>query len=50
MTEILSGYSLRIGVFADAGRQADVEERFSRAKLAADRVKDDPEKICGFTD
>ena len=48
--EIKDTVSLRIGVFADAGRQADVEERFSRAKLAADRVKDDPEKICGFID
>ena len=40
--------NLRFGVFADAQREADIEERFVRAKIAADRVKDDSEKQCGY--
>ena len=39
---------MRFGVFADARQEPDIEERFDRAKIAADRVKDDPEKFCGF--
>ena len=27
-----------------------MDERFERARIAADRVKNDPEKICGFYD
>ena len=42
--------SLRFGVFTDAGQEPDIEERFDRAKIAADRVKDDPQKICGYYD
>ncbi|MBR3739076.1 MAG: diguanylate cyclase [Clostridia bacterium] len=41
---------LRFGVFTDARQEADIEERFDRAKIAADRVKDDSQKICGFYD
>ena len=41
---------MRFGVFADAQQEADIEERFVRAKIAADRVKDDPEAICGYYD
>ena len=39
---------LRFGVFNDARREADVEGRFIRANIAADRVKDDPQQVCGF--
>jgi hypothetical protein len=35
-------------VFADAHEEPDIEERFIRAKAAADRVKRDPQNICGF--
>ena len=41
---------LRFGVFADARQVTDIEERFIRAKIAADRVKDDPQNRCGFYD
>ena len=40
--------TLRFGVFPFAGQEANVEERFDYAKIAADRVKDDPQVICGF--
>ena len=40
--------SLRFGVFADARQEPDIEERFIRATIAADRVKDDPQRFCGF--
>ena len=39
---------LRFGVFTDAGQEPNIEERFDRAKIAADRVKDDSEKTCGY--
>ena len=42
--------SMRFGVFVDARRESDIEARFDRAKIAADRVKDDHTKICGFYD
>ena len=42
--------SLRFGMFSDAQLEPDIEERFVRAKIAADRVKDDPQKLCGFYD
>lgn len=42
--------SMRFGVFSDARQEPDIEERFVRAKIAADRVKDAPESICGFYD
>ena len=38
----------RFGVFTDAGQEKDMEERFERAKIAADRVKDDPGTVCGY--
>ena len=56
MSEILDGkvtadrVRMRFGVFADARQEPDIEERFKRAKIAADRVKNDPETICGFYD
>ena len=48
--ETADNIHIRVGVFTDAGDIDDIEERFTRAKIAADRVKDDPEKICGFFD
>ncbi len=48
--EIADKVRLRFGVFADARQEPDTEERFIRAKIAADRVKDDPQRICGFYD
>ncbi len=42
--------SIRFGVFIDAQRENDIEERFTRAIIAADRVKEDPRNICGFYD
>ena len=41
---------LRFGVFIDARQEPDVEERFVRAKIAADRVIDDKQKKCGYYD
>ena len=46
--DISDSIHIRFGVFTDAQHTADIEERFDRAKIAADRVKDDPERICGF--
>jgi diguanylate cyclase (GGDEF)-like protein len=41
---------LRFGVFANAKREPDVEERFARASAAAERIKDDPDTIYGYDD
>ena len=41
---------LRFGVFANAKREPDAEERFARASAAAERIKDDPDTICGYDD
>ena len=46
--EIAGKVGIRFGVFTDARQAPEIEERFERAKIAADRVKDDPEAICGF--
>lgn len=46
--EMADRISLRFGVFADARQEPDIEERFIRATIAADRVKDDPQRFCGF--
>ena len=48
--EMAGKIRMRFGVFIDARQEADIEERFDRAKIAADRVKDDPEKLCGYYD
>lgn len=48
--EIAERINLRFGVYTDARREPDVEERFIRAEIAADRVKDDPQSMCGFYD
>lgn len=39
---------LRFGVFANAKREPDAEERFARASAAAEKIKDDPDTICGY--
>ena len=41
---------LRFGVYTNAKQMTDIEERFVRAKIAADRVKDDEQKKCGYYD
>ena len=46
--ETANKVNLRFGVFADAQREPDIGERFARAGEAADSVKDDPERLCGF--
>ena len=54
LSEVIAGKDmedrviLRFGVFTDAQQEPDVEERFVRAKIAADRVKDDPQLIGSF--
>lgn len=48
--DIADRISLRFGVYADARQEPKVEERFVRAEIAADRVKDDARKLCGFYD
>ena len=48
--ETANKVSLRFGVFLNAGQEPDVEERFDCAILAADSVKNDPQKICGYYD
>ncbi len=40
--------SLRFGVFVNAKREPDPEERFARASAAAERIKDDPDTVCGY--
>ncbi|MBR3159243.1 MAG: diguanylate cyclase [Atopobiaceae bacterium] len=40
--------TLRFGVFSDAQQEPDVEERFVRAKTAADSVKADARKTLAF--
>ena len=46
--EATSNISLRFGVFADAQKEPDIEERFTKAELAADQVKDDTQKMYRF--
>ncbi len=41
---------LRMGVYANADKSVDIERRFDRAKLAADRVKDSFAKAIGIYD
>jgi diguanylate cyclase (GGDEF)-like protein len=40
--------SIRFGIFTDAQQAEKLEERFELAKIAAYRVKNDPERSCGF--
>ena len=46
--EIADKVSIRFGIFSDAQQTKNIEDRFEFAKIAADRVKNDPEKNCGF--
>ena len=48
--EIADRVELRFGVFINALQEPDIEERFVCARIAADRVKDDPDSICGLYD
>jgi len=41
-------FSIRFGIYTDARQTGDIEERFEFAKIAANRVKNDPERNCGF--
>ena len=46
--ELAGRAELRFGVYADAQQEPDIEERFVRAKIAADSVENDPQRLCGF--
>jgi len=48
--ELADKVSIRFGFFSDTQQVENVEDRFECAKIAADKVKDDPEKICGLYD
>ena len=48
--EIADNINIRFGVFTNARQEPDMEERFERARIAADRIKNNPEQICGFYD
>ena len=48
--EMADRVSLRFGVFVNAKREPDPEERFARASAAAERIKDDPDTVCGYDD
>jgi len=39
---------LRFGVYTDAGKEENLEKRFALAGEAANSVKDDPQKLCGY--
>ena len=47
-TETADKVSLSFGIYTDAQMEPDIEERFVRARTAADRVKEDPQKTIGF--
>ena len=46
--EIANEVDMRFGVFVDAKQEPNIEERFVRAKIAADRVRDDAAAVCGY--
>ena len=46
--EIPDIIQIRVGIFVDARQTADIEERFNRAKIAADKVNHDTGTICSF--
>jgi diguanylate cyclase (GGDEF)-like protein len=48
--EIADNINIRFGVFTNARQEPDMEERFERARIAADRVKNDPERNFSFYD
>ncbi len=49
-TEMNDKVVLRFGLYANAQKELDIEERFVRAKIAADRVRDNPQIIGSFFD
>ena len=46
--EIADKVSIRFGVLSDARQVEHIQERFEFAKIAADRIKNDPERNCSF--
>jgi alpha-amylase/alpha-mannosidase (GH57 family) len=46
--KMASRVSLRFGMLNDAQEEPDIEERFVRAKVAADGVKGDPRAVIGI--
>lgn len=46
--DTVSKVSLRFGVYINAGLEKDIEKRFDCALIAADKVKNDPQRICGY--
>ena len=40
--------TVRIGIYPDAEREPDIIERFARARAAADKIKDEPDKLFGL--
>ena len=48
--EIAGKVSMRFGVFVDAKQEADIEERFVCATIAANESRDDSAVTCGFYD
>ena len=40
--------TLRFGVYANAGQEPDIEQRFIFAGIAADIAVNDPKQICGY--
>ena len=48
--KIADNIHIRFGVFTNADLETDMEGRFERARIAADSVKNDPERICGYYD
>ena len=48
--ETASKVTLKIGVFTNAQQEPDIEERFVRAKSAAESIEDDPQKTYAFYD
>ncbi|MBO4395418.1 MAG: diguanylate cyclase [Eubacterium sp.] len=56
LSEVVAGkgfedmVNLRVGVYTEAEQEPDTEERFAKAKIAAERVRDDSEEVCGVYD
>ena len=48
--EIADKVSIRFGIFADARQAENIEDKFERAKAAAERVRNDPERYMCFYD
>ena len=46
--EFADKFTIRFGIYTDARQTANIEERFEFAETAADRVKNDPDRNCGF--